>query len=280
MLQHTFSHIHGIGKTIEKKLWAAGVRSWHDWQNPAPIRISAGSRAEASSIIEASQTALDSCDPSFFTSRLPAGDSWRIFSDFRHSVAYLDIETTGLDDFAEITTIALYDGQDIYTYVNGHNLDDFVDDIEKYKVIVSYNGKSFDVPFIERYFRIRLTHAQIDLRYVLARLGFKGGLKGCEKQLGLSRGNLDGVDGYFAVLLWQEYKKTGSERALETLLAYNIEDTVNLERLAVEAYNRNVSETPFSTSLSLKWPELPSSPYRADVKTVDQLRNYCGSYYF
>jgi len=274
MLQHTFSHIQGIGPKIEKNLWSAGVTTWKSWQSPAPVKISAGSTQEALSTIEASYTALTAKDPSFFTSRLAANESWRIFSDFRDSTAYLDIETTGLDDFAEITTIALYDGQDIFTYVNGKNLDDFVDDIQKYKVIVSYNGKSFDVPFIERYFRTSLDHAQIDLRYILAKLGFKGGLKGCEKQLGLSRGNLDGVDGYFAVLLWREYKKTGDQRVLDTLLAYNIEDTVNLERLAVEAFNRNVMLTPFATDLTIAWPELPSLPYSADSKIVDQLKSF------
>jgi len=278
MLQHTFSHIQGIGPKIEKNLWSAGVTTWREWQSPAPIRISANSTQEALSTIEASYTALTESDPSFFTSRLAANESWRIFSDFRDSVVYLDIETTGLDDFAEITTIALYDGQDIFTYVNGKNLNDFVDDIQKYKVIVSYNGKSFDVPFIERYFRTSLNHAQIDLRYILAKLGFKGGLKGCEKQLGLSRGNLDGVDGYFAVLLWQEYKKTGDKCTLDTLLAYNIEDTVNLERLMVEAYNRNVVLTPFSTDLTLPYPELPSSPYKADNRIVDLLKNSFSSY--
>lgn len=274
MLQHTFSHIPGIGPKIEKNLWSAGILNWQEWQIPAPIRISANSNSEAPILIEASQQALQNNDPTFFTSRLAANESWRIFSEFRNSIAYLDIETTGLDDFAEITTIALYDGKTVFTYVNGQNLNDFVDDICKYKVIVSYNGKSFDVPFIERYFKTRLNHAQIDLRYILAKLGFKGGLKGCEKQLGLDRGNLDGVDGYFAVLLWQMYKRTGDERALETLLAYNIEDTVNLERLAVEAYNRNVTNTPFAAELSLPWPELPSTSYTASTEIVDQLRSY------
>lgn len=278
MLQHTFSHIQGIGPKIEKNLWSAGITNWKSWQTPAPVRISANSTKEALSTIEASYSALTDKDPSFFTSRLAANESWRIFSEFRDSIAYLDIETTGLDDFAEITTIALYDGQDIFTYVNGQNLDDFVDDIQKYQVIVSYNGKSFDVPFIERYFRTSLDHAQIDLRYILAKLGFKGGLKGCEKQLGLHRGNLDGVDGYFAVLLWREYKKTKDQRVLDTLLAYNIEDTVNLERLAVEAYNRNVMLTPFATDLTLSWPTLPSSPYTADIKIVDHLKNSFSSY--
>ncbi|BHH82049.1 ribonuclease H-like domain-containing protein [Desulforhopalus sp. 52FAK] len=274
MLRHTFSHIPGIGPKIEKNLWSAGISSWPEWQIPAPVRISANSNNEAPAIIEASQLALQNNDPTFFTSRLAANESWRIFSQFRDSIAYLDIETTGLDDFAEITTIALYDGKTIFTYVNGQNLGEFVDDICKYKVIVSYNGKSFDVPFIERYFKTRLNHAQIDLRYILAKLGFKGGLKGCERQLGLDRGNLDGVDGYFAVLLWQMYKRTGDERALETLLAYNIEDTVNLERLAVEAYNRNVANTPFAAELSLPWPELPNTYHTASIELVDQLRGY------
>lgn len=274
MLQYTFSHIPGIGPKIEKNLWSAGITNWQEWQIPSPVRISANSSAEAKTTLESSQLALLNNDPAFFTSRLAANESWRIFADFRSSTAYLDIETTGLDDFAEITTIALYDGQNVNTYVNGENLDDFVDDIEKYQVIVSYNGKSFDVPFIERYFKIKLNHAQIDLRYVLAKLGFKGGLKGCEKQLGLSRGDLDGVDGYFAVLLWKMYKQTGDKRALDTLLAYNIEDTVNLERLAVEAYNRNVANTPFATELSLAWPTLPENPYKADLKIVDHLKGY------
>lgn len=274
MLQHTFSHISGIGPKIERNLWASGVTNWQEWQTPAPVKISANSASEAVKTLAASRQAIIDDNPSFFTSSLAASESWRIFSDFRDSVAYLDIETTGLDDFAEITTIALYDGKQIFTYINGRNLDDFVQDIEKFRVLVSYNGKSFDIPFIERYFRITLNQAQIDLRYILAKLGFKGGLKGCEKQLGLYRGELDGVDGYFAVLLWQLYKRTGNERALQTLLAYNVEDTVNLERLAVEAYNRNIAMTPFAADLALPWPELPDNPYRADKKIIDQLRSF------
>ena len=48
--------------------------------------------------------------------------------------------------------------------------------------------------------------------------------------MGLDRGYLEGVDGYFAVLLWREYELYHDQEALETLLAYNIADTVNLER--------------------------------------------------
>ena len=213
-----------------------------------------------------------------FTKHLSSTEPWRIFPHYRNSTAYLDIETTGLEDYAEITTIALYDGNEIFTYINGRNLDDFVEDIKKYQVIISYNGKSFDIPFLERFFDIRLDHAQIDLRYVLARLGFKGGLKGCEKQLGLDRGNLDGVDGYFAVLLWHQYINNKDERALETLLAYNIEDTVNLERLAVEAYNRNVLTTPFAKELILPFPAPPVNPFVADRKCIERIKRRLSQY--
>ena len=170
--------------------------------------------------IKESKRYLENDNPVFFSNLMPQNQCWRLFPEFRRSTVYLDIETTGLDGyFNDITAIALYDGQSIKTYVQRQNLDDFPEDIQKYKVIVSYNGKCFDVPFIERYFNIQLNHAHIDLRYILYSLGFKGGLKGCEIQLGMDRGDLRGIDGYFAVLLWNEYQKNNDQKVLDTLLA-------------------------------------------------------------
>jgi hypothetical protein len=186
---------------------------------------------------------------------------------------YLDIETTGLDRYYnDITTIALYDGESIQTYVQGHNLEDFIEDIQKYKVIVSYNGKSFDIPFIERYFNIRLDHAHIDLRYILYSLGFKGGLKGCERQLGMNRGDLSDIDGFFAVLLWDEYQRTGDQKVLDTLLAYNIQDTINLENLMVTAYNIKLKGTPFYENLLIADSPPTVNPYSTDLETVDRIK--------
>lgn len=42
----------------------------------------------------------------------------------------------------------------IKTYVQGQNLDEFAGDIRSYQVIITYNGKSFDIPFIESFFDI------------------------------------------------------------------------------------------------------------------------------
>jgi len=162
-----------------------------------------------------------------FADNLPVKSAWRLFPDFRDSVVYFDIETTGLSESESyITTISLYDGESIKYYVNGINLDDFPDDILKYDLLITYNGKTFDVPWVENYFKIKLPHAQIDLRYVLSHLGLKGGLKKCEKLMGIDRGELDGIDGLFGIKLWFDYLENKNEKALETLLAYNIEDVV------------------------------------------------------
>ncbi len=273
MLQHTFCHIAGIGKKTETKLWENGILSWDKWQGTPPIKLPHSILQEIPYILESSLAALAHNNPSFFTKRLTSSDHWRIFPHFRKDTAYLDIETNGMSHGAEITTIALYDGTDLRFYVNGRNIEDFIEDVSRYKVLVSYNGKSFDIPFLEKFFKIRLDQAQIDLRYVLAKLGFKGGLKGCERQLGLNRGALDGIDGSFAPILWHEYETYNNEKALETLLAYNIEDTVNLERLLVEAYNRNIRNTPFRDVLTLPFPQDVAIPFQPDLPLLDRLKS-------
>ena len=271
MLEHTFCHIPGLGSKTEQLLWQAGIHRWADWHQPPPIRLKTACVSEIPALLEASRLALAD-DPSFFTNRLAASEQWRIFPHFRQKTAFIDIETTGLAIEAEITTIAVYDGNVVHTFINGLNLDDFPDFIENFQVLVSYNGKTFDVPFLERFFKISLNQSHIDLRYVLNRLGFKGGLKGCEKQLGMDRGSLDGVDGYFAVLLWREYELYHDQQALETLLAYNITDTVNLERLAIEAYNRNVAALPFAAELTIDWPLAPAEPFQPHLDCIDRIK--------
>ena len=272
MLEHTFCHIHGIGKKTEALFWQSGIRCWSDWHETTAVPLPRHARAEILPALELSFHALQQSNPVFFADRLAGGDLWRLFSHFRHSTAYLDIETTGLLENAQITTIALYDGIDVFHYVNGENLEDFIEDIMRYTVLVSYNGKNFDIPIIENYFQVRLPQAHIDLRFVLARLGFKGGLKGCEKQLGINRGMLDGVDGFFAVQLWRRYEDYRDKRALQTLLAYNIEDTINLERLMVEAWNRNAAQTPFGDNLLLPYPEPPQVRFQPDLDCIAAIK--------
>ena len=274
MLQNTFIHIQNIGIITEKRLWQSGITNWQTISNDLPIPISAGRKRILEYGIEESQRHLANRNPSYFSNQIPSNQAWRLFPEFRDSAVYLDIESTGLDrHFNEITTIALYDGRSIKTYVQGQNLDDFIEDIRNYKVIVTYNGKSFDIPFIETFFNIRLNHAQIDLRYVLHSLSFRGGLKGVERQLDMDRGDLRDVDGFFAVLLWDQYQKTGDQKALDTLLAYNVQDTITLENLMVTAYNMKLRETPFYDSHLIAETTPPANPFRADIATIDRIKS-------
>jgi len=273
MLTNSFIHIQSIGAITEQRLWESGIRDWDSISSDNSVPISPGRKHFLINGIEESQKHLANRNPAYFSNLLSSNQSWRLFPEFRDSTAYLDIETTGLDrQYNKITTIALYDGRAIKTYVQGQNLDDFIEDIQKYKVIVSYNGKSFDVPFIENYFNIRLDHAHIDLRYILQSLGFKGGLKGCERQLGMDRGDLKDIDGFFAVLLWDEYQRTGDQKALDTLLAYNIQDTINMENLMVTAYNMKLKGTPFYEKLLMTESTTPANPFNADLEAVDKIK--------
>ena len=267
-------HIQSIGAITEQKLWEFGLRDWDAFFDDISIPLSGSRKYFLKEGIGESKRHLYQGNPGYFSKLLPSNQSWRLFPEFRNSTVYLDIETTGLDrQYNSITTIALYDGHEIKTYVQGQNLDDFIDEIYKYKVIVTYNGKSFDIPFIENFFKIRLNHAQIDLRYVLYSLGFRGGLKGVERQLGTDRGNLRDIDGFFAVLLWNEFMKTKNQQTLDTLLAYNIQDTINLEDLMVTAYNMKLKDTPFYQIHLIENPILPANPFRADLETVDRIKN-------
>lgn len=247
MLFNTFCHIQRIGLITETRLWNAGIDNWDLFINHSEeIPLSRNKVASMLPVLEESSRQLDSGNPHYFIRHLPVNQYWRLFSHFRDTVAYLDIETTGLENWCnEITTIALYDGQRVHTYVNGQNLDDFVRDIEQFKIIVTYNGRCFDVPFIEHYFKTHLNHVHIDLRYILKSLGFSGGLKGCERQMGIDRGDLSDIDGYYAVILWDAYKRTGNETNLKMLLDYNSADARNLETLMVMAYKMKLKGTPF-----------------------------------
>lgn len=236
VLEKTFIHIQGIGKKTERRLWDRGIGTWQDFVDnggtifsPARDRMV---RQELGASIEHRQNIR------FFTERLSSGDMWRIFDAFKGRAVYLDIETSGGYQGAdEITVIGLYNGDTVETFVNGIDLDEFELAIAKYDLVITFSGSSFDLPFIRRWFpNISLPPAHIDLRFLLKRLGYRGGLKKIEKDLGIIRSpKIDGMDGYDAVMLWRAYQ-WGETDALERLIEYNTADIVNLEYLMEMGY--------------------------------------------
>ncbi len=274
MLQHTFCHIPGVSVRSEREIWDAGISDWDAVGEDRGSTIEPRVRLSLHDTIALSRGAMRSADIRFFAERLPSSELWRLYGHFRDKVVYLDIETTGMGRGTDhITTIVAYDGVNLQHFIHGRNLDQFPDYMRSVELLVTFNGKSFDLPFIQRQFGETFSPVHLDLRYILKSVGVQGGLKKCERHLGLDRGDLDGVDGYMAVLLWREYRRSKNSRALETLLAYNSLDVLNLEPLMITAFNRKLRSVPFGDALRLAMPQWqPSSPYQPDGELVSRLR--------
>ena len=71
-----------------------------------------------------------------------------------------------------------------------------------------------------------------------------------------------------------DFKAKNNEKALETLLAYNVTDAVNLETLMFTAYNMKLKETPFLHTNQLAAPEPPQNPFTPDMKTVRRIMEW------
>jgi hypothetical protein len=244
MLEHTFIHLPDYGPRRERRLWESGIVCWDDFLG----RFGSSQYHKAlCSRIACSKDALSRADAEFFARALPKGDAWRAFPSFR-KIAYLDIETTGLGPETDYMTVAgLYDGERVRSYIHGKNIRDFPRDIAGFDMVVTFNGSMFDLPFIRRSFSgIRLPPLHVDLRFLLASLDVRGGLKRIEQQFGMEReGDLKGLNGYDAVLLWQRYLKRRDEAALDKLVRYNAADITNLKALLEWAYREKRKRTGF-----------------------------------
>jgi uncharacterized protein YprB with RNaseH-like and TPR domain len=145
--------------------------------------------------------------------------------------AYLDIETTFT---GSISVIGIYRPDTGTTQLVGGG----VSDINLYEAlvgvttIITFAGSSFDLPVIRKrlYADLRSEFDHRDLLYVCRSRGLRGGLKVVEQRLGIARATA-GITGYDAPRLWDRYDMRGEQSALETLLAYNYEDVVNLALL-------------------------------------------------
>ncbi len=236
MLEHTFIHIPGVGPKSEQMLWDKGITTWRQFLEEKVSVFSPGKDAMIHEFLLRSLEHRQ--DIRFFQDLLPGRETWRLFKAFRERSVYLDIETDGgLEGVHEITLIGIYDGEKVQTFINGKNLQKFECVIADYDLVITFNGSLFDLPFIRRFFPgISLPAAHIDLRFLLARLGYKGGLKHIEQRLGMRRSpEIDGLNGYDAVLLWRAYE-WGDAPSLDRLIRYNTADIVNLEPLIELAY--------------------------------------------
>ncbi len=235
---------------MERRLWTEGVRSWEEVRPHVSARIDRAALEEA---IEASHRALLGGDAAWFARALPPRESWRVFREYWENAAYLDIETTGaIRNEDSITCVAVADRRGVRTYVRDRNLERFPESIRDASLLVTFNGSTFDFPFLEAEFpQLSLDDwAHFDLCTAFRRLGQRGGLKVIERARGLPRTEaLDGVAGWIAVDLWQRHRQ-GDPRALPTLERYCAEDVLGLPALAAFAANEFLAQTPFVGELA------------------------------
>lgn len=241
LLEATFLHAQGVGRTTEQRLWEAGAHDWNTYLSlpDSEWPLTTTQRTLVTPLIEESVVRLDAEDFAWFAKQLPASEHWRGTANFGHRLAFLDIETNGGMNADDLTVVGVYDGRTLRQYVRGKNLEQFPEALEDAAMIVTFFGTGFDMPFIRRAFpNLPLPQMHVDLCYMLKRLGYKGGLKRIEQQMGISRSNATaGLSGMDAVRLWREYRR-GREKSLEVLLEYNGDDVRNMSDLLAEGYRR------------------------------------------
>ncbi len=242
MIRNTFSILNGIGESTEKKLWKQGITDWDVFINTDQIDFIACIKKRRYDIIireYISNTEKKNID--FFKNKLKYKDHWRMFDIFKENIVCLDIETNGYPENrgGYATVIGMFNGSEYKSFIKGNNLNTEIinSELSKYKYLVTFFGSVFDMPFLKNTMGINFDGLHFDICFGAKKLGFKGGLKGVEKALGMSRENgVAGLNGYDAVKLWIKARK-GDIEALELLTHYNKYDTVNLYAIAEHIYS-------------------------------------------
>ncbi|MDR1607875.1 MAG: ribonuclease H-like domain-containing protein [Deltaproteobacteria bacterium] len=243
MLKSTFAHILGISLQKEQKLWSQGVLTWDDL-------FASSHSPSAPNWLRDSQKAFKAGDLDYFASALPNSEHWRLAASYPKEAMFVDIETTGLStDYHAITIIGWSLGGNFKILVNGRDdPDDFLNDLAKTKTLVTFNGRSFDARFLTRLFGPGVfPKAHADLRHLCQRLGWAGGQKKIERDLGLTRQTpvLDGSD---AVILWNNYvfgsKPAKQRSALRELIVYNHADVEGMKTIFEACLESLAKTTP------------------------------------
>jgi len=246
MLRSNFEIFTGIGPATVKKMHNEGYFSWNDVLSE-PEKLPVGKKRRETLVSEI-QEAKEQCNKK---NLLPLEEllkpkaSWTLFSSFAEQCVFFDIETTGLSpDEDEITIISSYRPatRSFQAFVRGENLEQFPASIQPNDIMVGFNNRAFDTPFIRAEFGEALPpYPQVDLRWVLHGMGIKGKLKNIEQdEFGIERPfELQGFTGWDAIDAWYRWWEGGEKEALKLLLYYGAADTFVLDYIARDVCRRN-----------------------------------------
>jgi len=257
----TFIHLNKVGEKTENDLWEKNILSWTDYQdNIEKTNLFFDNK---DSRLNSSLNAYEKKDVNFFAERMKKGDYYRLAISFPKDVLFLDIETTGLSRYYDhITMIGWSINNQYGYYINGiSDINTFVNVVKQSKVIVTFNGSIFDIPFIKQFFpQINFPHCHIDLRFFSKRFDLSGGQKKIEDQIKFKRPkSLKDTDGFTATVLWDEYK-WGKKSSLEKLIAYNFSDVEGMKAILDYCIKENFK--------NLKLKKYFNQPQKFHLKTL------------
>lgn len=245
MIRNSFIFLEKVGEKLERNIWSSGIKTWEDFLNRKYVKgISRFKKSYYNRKIIKARKNLYYNNSCYFDKILPSTETWRLYNYFKENTVFLDIETTGLSNHSYLTLIGLFDGINTKTMIKGINLNikALTEELKKYKLIVTFNGASFDLPYLNKRFPNLLPKIpHLDLRHVCAKIGLCGGLKEIEKTLGIKRNKIiEKMYGGDAILLWRKFQASGDDYFLKLLVEYNEEDIVNLKQIADHVYGKMV----------------------------------------
>lgn len=275
MIERTFLYLPSVSRARERRLWEAGIESWRDLRNAIAHgrtirelvrrdgcrqRTFSFSAVQSGplSLLDESASALKEKRYQFFLEHLRPSDHWRVLDAALKDALYLDIETTGLSlDINYCTVIgAMYRGK-FYQWVWPEPLDEFARLLREAPLVVTFNGKRFDLPFLRHHApSLPAPRAHLDLLPIVRAAELRGSQKEVELKLGLNRGEkFKGYDGAEAVIAWCR-SVYGDERSFRKLLAYNRADVEMMPRIAAAVYRqlagRELGSVPKATRTGKK----------------------------
>jgi uncharacterized protein len=237
VIRSTFRLAPGIGPYLEARLWESGIATWDEFPAPPEVVFSERVDGRIRESIARARAALEAKDAEALAAMVPRAERWRLYGAFAEDAAFLDVEMDG----DALTAIGVLDAGGPRLFLAGRDLDLFPEASRAWSVLVTFNGRSCDLPALRRAFPgWRPPRAHVDLCVLWRRLGHRGGLKLLEQETGVGRPpHLAGLRGKDAVRLWRAHL-AGDPSALRLFAEYNLHDAVNLRTLMDLGYNRMI----------------------------------------
>ncbi len=251
MIRLTFCGMGGLDVDAERRLWKMGVYCWDDFRR---LRRSPFSKSRTRLILndldEAERRLASGTDGvRWFCVKTPPSQHCRILLNFRKIAVYFDVETTGLEPDAEITTATFFNGVQVRAFTRGFNLDDAASYFNEVSLLATFNGTTFDLPLARREWNPAWRGVHIDLRKTLRDWGIRGGLKRAASILGVERREAsDASSGAEAAELWRRWQENGDAAALDKLRRYNRDDVLSLAGIAQILCDESMSGNIFYRS--------------------------------